>query len=81
MILLGDNQFACFKADAIEFMRQLPDNSVDLVFGSPPYEQARLYLENGEDMGIARSTEAWVSWMVQRTLAKLDKSQLTIMGG
>lgn len=65
MILLGDNQFACFKADAIEFMRQLPDNSVDLVFGSPPYEQARLYLENGEDMGIARSTEAWVSWMVE----------------
>lgn len=30
------------KADAIEFLRYQPDDSIDLVFGSPPYEQARL---------------------------------------
>lgn len=63
------------RADAIEFMRTLPDNSVDLVFGSPPYEQARLYLENGQDMKIARSTEEWVSWMalVYREAARVCK--------
>jgi hypothetical protein len=53
------------QADCIEYMRSLPEASVDLVFGSPPYEQARLYLENGEDLGIARDTEAWVAWMVE----------------
>jgi DNA modification methylase len=53
------------KADAIEFLQSLPASSVDLIFSSPPYEQARLYLENGEDLGIARDTEAWVAWMVQ----------------
>jgi hypothetical protein len=39
--------------------------SVDLVFCSPPYESARLYLENGKDLNIARDTESWVSWMVE----------------
>ena len=32
----------------------LPDRSVDLVFGSPPYVDARLYLEDGKDLGISR---------------------------
>jgi hypothetical protein len=32
----------------------LPDASVDLVVGSPPYADARLYLEDGRDLGIAR---------------------------
>lgn len=59
------------KCDAIEFLRSLPAGSVDLVFGSPPYEQARLYLENGEDMGIARNTESWVAWMVEVYKASL----------
>lgn len=53
------------RADAIEFLNQLPADSVDLVFGSPPYEEARLYLEGGENLGISRKTEDWVAWMVQ----------------
>jgi len=53
------------QGDCLEIMRQLPADSVDLVFGSPPYEQARLYLENGKDMKIARNTEDWVAWMVE----------------
>ena len=46
----------------------LADRSVDLVFGSPPYVDARLYLENGKDLGIARGCVAWVEWMIEVTL-------------
>lgn len=53
------------QADAIEFLRSQPAGSVDLVFSSPPYEEARLYLEGGENLGVARKTEAWVAWMVE----------------
>lgn len=53
------------QADCIEFLNSLPADSADLVFGSPPYEKCRLYLENGEDLGIARDTEEWVAWMVE----------------
>lgn len=59
------------QADCIEWLNRQPAASVDLVFGSPPYEQARLYLENGENMGIARDTEEWVAWMVDVTKAAL----------
>lgn len=51
------------QADALDFLRQLPEGSVDLVFGSPPYEEARLYLEDGVNLGVSRKTEAWVPWM------------------
>lgn len=53
------------QADAVEFLRVQPEGSLDLVFGSPPYEQARLYLEGGINMGISRKTDAWVEWMVE----------------
>ncbi len=51
--------------DCLEVMKTLPDNYCDLICGSPPYETARDYLEDGEDLGIARETEEWVSWMVE----------------
>jgi hypothetical protein len=52
-------------------MRALPQGSVDLTFGSPPYEKARLYLENGRDEGIARDTAQWVAWMAEVFQASL----------
>lgn len=45
----------------------IPDASVDMVLGSPPYLNARLYLEDGEDLGIARGTVEWVDWMLRVT--------------
>lgn len=51
-----------FQADCLEWMRSLPDNSVDLVFGSPPYEAARLYGE----VQFNLKGQAWVDWMVER---------------
>lgn len=57
-------EWGVVKADAADFLAALEPGSADLIFTSPPYEKARLYLENGEDMGIARDTEEWVAWMV-----------------
>jgi len=45
----------------------LPDQCVDLVFGSPPYVDARLYLEQGQDKGIARNCSDWIQWMLRVT--------------
>jgi hypothetical protein len=53
------------RADALEWLASLPADSADLLLTSPPYSSARLYLENGEDLGIARDTEEWVKWMVE----------------
>lgn len=53
------------QADAIDFLRAQPADSLDLVFGSPPYEQARLYLEAGQNLGVSRKTDVWVAWMVE----------------
>lgn len=46
--------YSIIQADCLEFLRGLEPDSLDLVFGSPPYEEARLYLEGGKNMGISR---------------------------
>ena len=58
-------KWAVTRGDCLEVMAQLPADSIDLVFGSPPYVDARLYLEGGEDLGIARGPSEWVDWMVR----------------
>jgi len=60
------------QADCLDFLRRQAPGSIDLIFGSPPYEDARLYLENGEDLGVARDTDAWVTWMVEVFKASLS---------
>lgn len=55
------------QGDCIEVLRGMPDESVDLVFGSPPYADARLYLEDGEDLGISRGCQEWIDWMLTVT--------------
>jgi DNA methylase len=62
---LGSKLWAVNRADCLKWFAEQPADSINLVFGSPPYEQARLYLENGENHGIARNTEEWVAWMVE----------------
>lgn len=49
------------QTKAIDGLRELPDDSVDLIFGSPPYEDARL--NDGE--GTVLKGEDWVRWMVE----------------
>src|SRR5262249_9052124 len=53
------------KADCLEFLAGLEPLSLDLVFGSPPYESAGLYLEEGPNLEVARDTDAWVAWMTE----------------
>lgn len=50
--------------DAVDLLGSLGDGEADLLLCSPPYQQARTYLENGVDLGIARGPEEWVAWMV-----------------
>lgn len=47
--------------DCLGWMRQQPDKSIDLVFGSPPYEAARTY-----GIGFNLKGQEWVDWMVER---------------
>lgn len=47
-------------ADCIDWLDSLPADSVDLVFGSPPYEDARTY---GIDFRL--KGQDWVDWMVK----------------
>ena len=47
------------KGDCIAEMQKMEAGSVDLVFGSPPYEDARTY---GIDFKL--KGQAWVDWMV-----------------
>jgi hypothetical protein len=64
-IIAEGERFRVETADCLDWFASLPADSIDLVFGSPPYEDARLYLEGGEDSGIARAAEDWAAWMVK----------------
>ena len=52
--------------DCLKLMKAMPDKSVDLVFGSPPYEDARTY-----GMGFALKGQDWVDWMAERIVESL----------
>ena len=52
------NQIIC--GDVLSVLSTLPPQSVDLVFGSPPYEDARTY---GIDFKL--KGQDWVDWMVE----------------
>ena len=49
--------------DCLDLLKQLPDNSVDLVLCSPPYEDARTY-----GIGFRLKGQDWVDWSVERYL-------------
>jgi hypothetical protein len=53
----------------------LGDMAVDATIGSPPYVDARLYLEAGVNLGIARGLEEWVGWMLAVTAECLRVSR------
>lgn len=53
-------QIELIRGDCLDVMRTMADNSVDLVFGSPPYEDARTY-----EIDFQLRGEAWVGWMRQ----------------
>ena len=46
--------------DALDWLRSLPPDSVDLIVTSPPYVDARTY-----GVGFSLKGEEWVAWMFQ----------------
>lgn len=66
----------CLQAgNCVEMMNALPDGCVDLVVGSPPYEDQRSY-----GIGFKLKGQAWVDWMVEVMTAAVRVSRgLVIM--
>jgi hypothetical protein len=64
-VLAGSALWSVARADCLDFMASLPADGVDLVFGSPDYPGARLYLEDGRDPGIVKDVPTWVPWLVE----------------
>jgi DNA modification methylase len=56
--------------DCLALMREMPDDSVDLVLGSPPYEAARSY-----NIGFNLRGQDWVDWMVERIVEMIRVSR------
>lgn len=54
--------------DALAFLAALPDDSVDLLFTSPPYLEARTY-----GIGAGRKLDDWVAWMTEVVRAAAPK--------
>lgn len=65
-----------FKADCLEWMADRETDSVDLVFGSPPYEAARTY-----GIDFALKGQAWVDWMVPRVqeMARISRGLVALV--
>jgi hypothetical protein len=64
-VLRGEKPWHVEQADCLDFLRTLPEDSVDLLFCSPPYQDARIYHEKGQKTGIARGPDEWVAWMLE----------------
>ncbi len=57
------NSIQC--GDAAFLLRQLPDDSIDLVITSPPYYQQRNYKGAGQSIGIESSVDHYVDSLVE----------------
>lgn len=62
----GEHQGALYLGDCLKVLPTLKENSVDLVFGSPPYENVRTY-----NIGFDLEGQDWVDWMVEVYRASL----------
>ena len=68
-VLGGRAPWSCACGDAGAWLASLPDDSVDLLFTSPPYLEARTY---GTE-GVSRKVDEWVPWMVSLVRAAAPK--------
>jgi hypothetical protein len=57
-VLAGRADWSAECADALAWLKSLPDRCVSLVFFSPPYSDARTY-----GIGFKLRGQAWVDWM------------------
>ena len=68
-VLNNTARWACVQSDAVAFLDGLPNDSVDLLFTSPPYELARTYGIGEKMVG----GQKWVDWMVSVVRAAAPK--------
>lgn len=66
---VGNDFWSCICSDAEAFLAAQPDDSIDMLFGSPPYELARTYGIGERMLG----GQAWVDWMVRIVKAAAPK--------
>ena len=69
-VLSGEKRWACVQADCVAFLDSLPESSVDLVFASPPYLDARTY-----GIDAVYDCEGWVDWMLRVSEAAIRVSK------
>lgn len=62
-VIAGAERWAVEQGDAVAWMDSLPEQSVSLVFGSPPYCDARTY----GDINAVYDCVSWVEWMLKVT--------------
>ena len=67
-VISGSKRWHCDCADVLTWLARLPDDSIDLLFTSPPYEAARTY-----GIGFAVKGQAWVDWMHEVVKAAAPK--------
>ena len=68
MRVIGGCELYC--GDCLSIMKDMPAASVDMVFCSPPYEDARTY-----GIGFSLKGQAWVDWSVERFIECLRISR------
>jgi len=78
-VLQGARKWAVTRSDCLTYMKRLPDASIDLVFGSPPYEDRRRYAE----LDFKLKGQAWVDWMVEliREMVRVSKGLVAMVIG
>jgi hypothetical protein len=63
-VLAGRALWSAEQGDCLRWLPSLPDDCVDLLCCSPPYEDARTYADADGDHAIARKADDWVAWML-----------------
>lgn len=57
----GEDEWSVDVCDCLDWLKSMPDKSVDLIITSPPYEAARAY-----GVGFKLKGQDWVDWAVER---------------
>jgi hypothetical protein len=69
-VIAGKSSWSVEQSDCITWLDSLPEGSVDLVFGSPPYLDARTY-----GIDAVYGCQEWVDWMLKVTTAAVRVSK------
>lgn len=67
-VTAGNRRWSIECADVLDWLASLPNDSIDLLFTSPPYERARTY-----GIGFSLAGQAWVDWMFKVITAAAPK--------